>query len=46
MPNDYVEDYEQVTGNARVIETKVISAPAEVQAAPATVAEVKAPKAK
>ena len=40
MPTDYVEDYEQVTGKTRVIETKVISAPAEVDVEPATVAEV------
>ena len=40
MPNDYVEDYEQVTGKTRVIETKVIAAP-KVKVAPATEAEVK-----
>ena len=45
MPIDYVEDYEEVTGNkiptdvAPVVETKVISAPI-VEVAPATVAEV------
>jgi hypothetical protein len=37
----YCDDYEAVTGKTKpVIETKVIEAPAEVEVAPATVAEV------
>ena len=45
MTTYYVEDYEEVTGNAvpvdsaPVVETKVIAAPT-VEVAPATVAEV------
>ena len=40
MATDYVEDYEQVTGLTRVVETKVIAAPETVGFAPVTVAEV------
>ena len=39
MPTDYVSDYEELTGKARIV-TKVIAAPV-VEVEPATVAEVK-----
>jgi hypothetical protein len=40
MPTDYVEDYEQVTGKQRLIETKVVSAPEVEAPAASVVAEV------
>ena len=46
MPTNYVEDYEQVTGEtipndaAPVVETKVVSAPETVAPVSETVAEV------